>query len=100
MQPLPPHHDCPQCGLGHPTPEGRKAMNAHHTECCRCGEIVGDSYMLLPEVWAQTGLGYHDGVLHLRCVEALIGRQLTPADFKPGVRTNDMVFWAWERATT
>ncbi|GAB09137.1 hypothetical protein GOARA_029_00010 [Gordonia araii NBRC 100433] len=47
----------------------------------RCQKCKGrsDLYMLEDEVWEATGL---DGWVCFRCVEAALGRRLTPADFK------------------
>jgi hypothetical protein len=49
--------------------------------CKHCGEVSGESYRIHDELWAQTGLGKHDGVLHLKCVERLLGRPLSLKDF-------------------
>ncbi len=49
---------------------------------CQCdtGQI-GEYYMLHDEVWRETGLGLHDGMLCIGCAEARLQRQLTAADF-------------------
>lgn len=39
--------------------------------------------MVLDCVWKAAGLKRKDGVIHLRCLEELLGRSLTMADFKP-----------------
>jgi len=38
--------------------------------------------MLTDPVWAQTGLGPHDGLLCLDCIERRIGRLLRYTDFR------------------
>lgn len=53
-------------------------------------------YVLCDEVWRATGLAYHDGVLHLECVEKRIGRELRLDDFsdkpkKNGHNINDAI---------
>lgn len=81
MKPLPPKHKCPACDRAHFDKAGEKALNDHCTRCAECKQLVPYDYMLLPGVWHQTGLAYHAGVLHLECVEKLIGRKLQLEDF-------------------
>jgi hypothetical protein len=38
-------------------------------------------YDVRPEVWSETGLGFHDGCLCIGCLETRIGRRLKPNDF-------------------
>lgn len=49
--------------------------------CKHCNQPIGENYRVHDEVWAQTGLKKYDGVLHLRCLERLIGRPLSLRDF-------------------
>jgi hypothetical protein len=49
--------------------------------CRECGQVCGEDYSLLDEVWALTGLDSKGGRLHLKCVEKRIGRKLTLEDF-------------------
>jgi hypothetical protein len=44
-------------------------------------------YTVHDQIWADTGLGTHDAVLCVVCLERLLGRQLQPEDF-PDVPTN------------
>lgn len=43
--------------------------------------LIGEYYMVKSEVWALTGLGPHDGMLCITCLENRIDRQLTSKDF-------------------
>ena len=45
-------------------------------------------YMVRDEVWKKSGLGPDGGHLCLDCLEVRIGRPLTGADLKPGIRIN------------
>lgn len=64
--------------------------------CVDCGvrtcpvelEASWEYYMVLPEVWAASGLGSHDGMLCLDCLETRLGRPLTGADFNPDIPIN------------
>ena len=49
--------------------------------CPRCGSPDNDLYMITDKLWASSGLKAH--------LERAIGRQLVPADFKPGLPAND-----------
>jgi hypothetical protein len=52
--------------------------------CVRCDVDtiwIDEPYMVHDEVWAATGLGELDGKLCIECLEKLLGRRLTPADF-------------------
>lgn len=44
-------------------------------------------YTVHDQIWAETGLGTHDAVLCVGCLEQRLGRQLQPEDF-PDVPTN------------
>jgi len=99
-----PTHACPECGRRHMTPADNERVNAHHRTCVHCALPVFYDYLLKSDVWAATGLGYHDGVLHLPCVEARIGRRLSLADFedscaKQGQSINDGIRWAFAAAS-
>lgn len=52
--------------------------------CIDCGIHTGlhlEYYMVRDDVWALSGLGGHDGMLCIACLEDRIGRALTPDDF-------------------
>ncbi len=50
---------------------------------CQCDtDQIGEYYMLHDEVWRETGLGLHDGMLCIGCAESRLGRRLRPVDFK------------------
>lgn len=52
--------------------------------CLDCKVNTGDIeeyYMVTEHVWRQTGLGTHDGMLCIGCLEARIGRRLVNVDF-------------------
>ena len=50
--------------------------------CDICKSPDNDMYMLHDTLWDASGL---DGRPCFRCFETAIGRQLVPADFKPGI---------------
>jgi hypothetical protein len=50
-----------------------------YCNCAECGEVCSDYYMVRNEVWAAAGMSH--GVLHLRCLEKRLGRDLTLDDF-------------------
>lgn len=43
--------------------------------------LIGEYYSVYPEVWANSKLGSHDGMLCISCLENRIGRILTSEDF-------------------
>ena len=52
--------------------------------CVDCGIHTGlheEYYMVHDSVWKLSGLGDHDGMLCIACLEDRIGRDLTPDDF-------------------
>jgi len=52
--------------------------------CVACGKDTnksGEYYMVRDKVWAASGLGPHDGMLCLRCLERRIGREINIEDF-------------------
>jgi hypothetical protein len=53
----------------------------HCADCGRCTSPLGQYYVVGDDLWAASGLGPHDGMLCLRCLEQRIGRALTLADF-------------------
>lgn len=61
--------------------------------CAHCGEVSWHDYMVRNEVWACTGLGPNGGVLHLPCLESLLGRRLVLRDFSDAP-CNDEIFFA------
>jgi hypothetical protein len=62
-------------------------------QCVHCGRDGFDLYMVHDEVWRAVGMS-SIGFLHLPCLEVLLGRQLTLADFTEA-RVNETVRWAW-----
>ncbi|MGV9823398.1 hypothetical protein [Nocardia xishanensis] len=60
----------------------------HFVMDLRCENCRGhsDLFMLTKEVWESAGL---EGWVCFRCIEAALGRRLTPADFEPGIPAND-----------
>lgn len=68
--------------------------------CGACGEINADFFAVHDELWSAA-LGNpesdgKEGVIHLRCFEKALGRNLTIGDFKQAP-INDWVSWAFER---
>lgn len=68
--------------------------------CARCSEPCTDSYMVKDGVWSAAGRdptssGGAD-VLHLRCLETALGRQLRVEDFTDAP-TNAEILFAFER---
>lgn len=57
--------------------------------CHDCGIDVGELgefvYTVTDDVWAATGLGPHDGLLCIGCLEARLGRRVGGDDFNRGV---------------
>ena len=99
MKPLPKQHRCTECDRLHFDRDGIKKLEDHHNKCTHCGEDIFYQYVLKNDVWKQTGLAYHDGVLHLPCAEKLIGRKLVLDDFRfdlgrGGNTINDAIKWA------
>lgn len=53
--------------------------------CHHCGEEhVFDGYYVRAEVWKETGLPRVGYLLHIHCLEKVIGRSLTINDFTDG----------------
>jgi hypothetical protein len=48
--------------------------------CVDCGQDAG-YYMVSDALWAATGLGPHDGMLCLLCLEKRVGRRIEFRDF-------------------
>jgi hypothetical protein len=63
-----------------------REFTARVAECCRCGRVWPAAFMLKNTVWDSFATPDH--VYCLPCVEALLGRPLTPADFMPDVPAN------------
>lgn len=61
-----------------------RSLRDHYCCCVDCSvntSYIEEYYNVLDHVWAETGLRPDDGMLCIRCLEARIGRKLTPADF-------------------
>jgi hypothetical protein len=53
-------------------------------ECHDCGQNtheIGEYYMVQFALWKQVAPDCQDGILCIGCLEARLGRTLTPADF-------------------
>lgn len=57
------------------------AVNAHFSSCTHCKKRCNEDFLVHASVWTAAGLDYHSGVLHLVCLEQLLGRVLTLDDF-------------------
>jgi hypothetical protein len=114
--------DCLQIGLGRPyvwllarapgygwAPEDDEddAADAVDAECVDCGTETlpvddrrAEWYIVADEVWAAAHMA-PNGCLCIGCLEARIGRQLTPADFPADIGinnlsiTDDRKAWSW-----
>lgn len=98
--PIPPTHACPSCGAKHPTAEAKavydELLTEHVYKCAHCKELCAENYRVTDAVWAASGLPHFGGSLHLACLEKLISRQLTLADFED-VPMNSMIRYFWKR---
>jgi hypothetical protein len=86
-------HKCPDCDKRHLSPEDHREMRKHFDYCAHCGEICPEMFMLEDHVWRQTGLDFSDGVLHIRCVEKLIGRRVSFNDLVQGAGMNKAILY-------
>lgn len=43
--------------------------------------LIGEYYSVYPDVWAKSGLGPHDGMLCIGCLESRIGFTLDSSHF-------------------
>jgi len=75
----------------------RRPFNKY-LDCNECGGYVSEQYMVLDSVWKESGLEKRGGVLHLGCLEKLIGRKLTVDDLKK-VPINGLAFYLLSRET-
>ncbi len=89
-------HKCPQCYIHHLSPEERDEKRVHFGVCAHCEKPCADMFMLEDHVWEKTGLSYDDGVLHIKCVEELIGRRVTVDDLLPNAGMNAPFFYFQE----
>jgi hypothetical protein len=83
----------------------------HECPCHDCGAETmpadygqrGEWYVVTDNVWHAGGLGTLGGYLCIGCLEARIGRRLTPADFTDAPINNlavyDLPRWAWSWRT-
>jgi len=73
----------------------QKAQSGLRFYCLGCNEDTsgGEYYMVRDEVWAASGLGGHDGMLCLACLEMRIERPLRPDDFTAICPSKE----AWQR---
>jgi hypothetical protein len=52
--------------------------------CVDCGIdtiLIGEYYMVKPEIWQKSGLGPRDGMLCITCLEERLGHQLCSYHF-------------------
>lgn len=81
----------------------KKKLQEHFLTCLHCKEPVYYDYIVKTEIWEEAGLAYHDGVLHLPCLEQLLNRELSLNDFNFEIRSgekhniNDALKWAWTK---
>ena len=96
-------HSCPDCGQHHNTPSNTKLLREHFSLCFACDEKVFYEYMVKDAVWKEARLKFEEGVLHLPCLESILGRELVLDDFMEAVTgangnsINDAIRWAEER---
>lgn len=50
-------------------------------DCGICTHEINEYYMVLNEVWLESGLKKYDGMLCIGCLEARLGRKLEHKDF-------------------
>lgn len=53
----------------------------HCVDCGTCTMSSGEYYMVSDDLWRKAGMGPHEGMLCLLCLDHRIGRQLMPDDF-------------------
>lgn len=51
-------------------------------DCAADTAELDEYYMVHDHVWAQAGMGCHDGMLCIGCIESRLGRTLVADDFK------------------
>lgn len=70
-----------------------EARNAK-LHCADCDDEDLEMYMVTNEVWEEAGMEKHKGLLHLKCLEARLGRRLQIEDF-PKYTSNRAIFFAF-----
>jgi hypothetical protein len=65
-------------------------------ECVLCGKKWPESFMVLDKVWHEAKLGR--GVVHITCLETLLGRKLTPEDFNLDLPINSVLAFGLQMA--
>lgn len=55
--------------------------------CAKCGKDKCENFAVKDNIWAKTGIDKGDfkGVLHIKCLEDILGRRLNKFDFRVGV---------------
>ena len=99
---MPPKWTCARCGTRcEPYREGvrlvhtcRQCGHGRH-DCRKCGEDAGNFYMVRDEVWVEA-VGDQRGLLHLDCLEELLGRRLEDSDFTD-CPANSTLMWGLRR---
>lgn len=75
----------------------RREAEAHYFICLHCKKACHDNYMLKHELGrGELGLANDAGVLHLRCVEELLGRDMYITDLMDAP-VNEQLKLLWER---
>ncbi|MHA2068118.1 MAG: hypothetical protein ACXABY_27470 [Candidatus Thorarchaeota archaeon] len=62
--------------------------------CLRCGDHCFDQFMVKDSVWrTEADLEPRDGVIHLKCLEAIIGRRIGVSDLSDVAMNEMLVHW-------
>lgn len=103
-------HACPDCTQQHLNPQDKQQLHLHFVVCFACDEKLYYEYLVKDAVWKdEAGLDYEAGVLHLPCLEKILGRELVLDDFREAIEgpmhfpyangnsMNDAIRWAAKR---
>ena len=66
--------------------------------CPVCSGSARETYKVLDEVWAAAG--FVEGHVHLHCLQARLGRQITIDDFDPLPECNRPIFFIANNQTS
>ena len=69
-------------------------------DCIDCGVNtfdLGEYYNVHDRIWASAGMGSHDGMLCIGCLEKRIGRKLEPGDFGYCLINHDPLYFRSSR---
>jgi hypothetical protein len=70
-------HPCLDCGM-ETSPVSRVELDKEGGCRFRVAFNSSEQFLLWPHIWAETGLGPHDGALCVGCAEKRLGRRLRP----------------------